>query len=54
MAFTQQDGINLQQQVATLVAQMRTLMDQNTQITATFDQFRATAAQEISNLKAGP
>ena len=32
---------------------MCTLMDQNTQITATFDQFRATAAQEISNLKAG-
>ena len=52
MSFTQQDGVNLQQQVSTLLVQMQTLMDQNSVITNTFDQFRAMASQEISNLKA--
>ena len=50
--FTQQDGIQMQQQVATLMTQMQALMDQNANITATFDQFRAMATQEIHNLKA--
>ena len=52
MAFTQQDGVQMQQQVATLMTQMQALMDQNANITATFDQFRAMATQEINNLKA--
>ena len=52
MSFTQQDGMNLQGQVATLLAQMQVLMDQNANITSTFDQFRAMASREITNLKA--
>ena len=52
MSFTQQDGVNLQGQVTTLLNQMQVLMDQNSSITNTFDQFRAMAMQEITNLKA--
>ena len=52
MAFTAEDGVRMQAQVGTLMAQMQTLADQNTTVTRAFDAFRAMASQEIQNLKA--
>ena len=50
--FTAEDGVRMQAQVGTLMAQMQTLADQNTTVTRAFDAFRAMASQEIQNLKA--
>ena len=50
--FTAEDGVRMQAQIGTMMAQMQSLTDQNVTVTRAFDAFRAAATQEINNLKA--